>query len=122
MGESPEAPGAHYGEPWGSLCVGVGVVMRLVFLDSLCCLAFMLSPMLTQPLLTRARRVPSTRWYERSSTTRCAWWVHLVRVAQVHELQVWDPGNLTKISYPWISRAGLIPFCATPATSPMTPT
>ena len=30
------------------------------------------SPMLTQPLLTRARRVPSTRWYERSSTTRCA--------------------------------------------------
>ena len=72
LGGSPEAPGAHYGEPWGSLCVGVGVVMGLVFLGPLCCLAFMPSPMLTQPLLTRARRVPSTRWCERSSTTRCA--------------------------------------------------
>ena len=72
LGGSPEVPGAHYGEPWGSLCVVVGVVMRLGFLDPLCFLAFMLSPMLTQPLLTRARRVPSTRWCERSSTTRCA--------------------------------------------------
>ena len=35
---------------------------------------------------------------------------------------VWDPGNLTKIPYPWTSRAGLTPFCATSATSPMTPT
>ena len=25
------------------------------------------SPMLTQPLLTRARRVPSTRWFEESA-------------------------------------------------------
>ena len=72
LGGSPEAPGAHYGEPWGSLCVGVGVVMRLGFLDPLCCLASMLSLMLTQPLLTRARRVPSTCWCERSNTTRCA--------------------------------------------------
>ena len=72
LGGSPEVPGAHFGEPWGSLCVGVGVVMRLGFLDPLCCLASMLSPMLTQPLLTRVRRVPSTHWCERSSTTRCA--------------------------------------------------
>ena len=48
----------------GSHGAGVGVVMGLWFLGTLCCLAFMPSPMLTQPLLTRARRVPSTRWCE----------------------------------------------------------
>ena len=56
----------------GSHGAGVGVVMGLWFLGTLCCLAFMPSRMLTQPLLTRARRVPSTRWCERSSTTRFA--------------------------------------------------
>ena len=56
----------------GSLCVGVGVVMGLDFLSPLCCLAFRLSPMFTQSLLTRVRRVPSTHWCEISSTTRCA--------------------------------------------------
>ena len=100
LGGGPEELAAHILVPGGCLCVGVWVGMGLGFLGSLCCLAFRLSPMLTEPLLTRARRVPSTRWCERSSTTRCARGVHLVPVAQVHELQVWDPGNLTKISYP----------------------
>ena len=35
LGGSPEVLGAHYGEPWGSLCVGVEVVMGLVFLSPL---------------------------------------------------------------------------------------
>ena len=100
LGGAPEETGAHGGEPWGCLCVGVGVGTGMGFLSLLCCLAFRPSPILTKLLLTRARRVPSTWWCERSSTTRCARGVHLVPVAQVHELQVWDPGNLTKISYP----------------------
>ena len=72
LGGSPEVPGAHYREPWGSLCVGVGVVMGLGFLSALCCLAFRPSTMFTQSLLTRVRRVPSTHWCEISSTTKCA--------------------------------------------------
>ena len=60
------------GERWGCLCLGVWFGMGLVFLGPLCCLAFRPSPMLTQPLLTRVRRVPSTHWCERSSTTSCA--------------------------------------------------
>ena len=72
LGGAPEELGAHDGERRGSLCVGVGGGMGLGFLGLLCCLAFRWSPMLTHPLLTRARRVPSTRWCKRSSTTRCA--------------------------------------------------
>ena len=79
--------GTHGGEPWGCLCVEVGVGMGMGFLGPLCCLAFRPSPMLTQPLLTRARRVPSAPWCERSSITRCARRVHLVRVAHVRELK-----------------------------------
>ena len=56
LGGSPEAPGDYYREPWGSLCVGVGVVMGLDFLSPLCCLAFRPSTMFTQSLLTRVRR------------------------------------------------------------------
>ena len=72
LGGAPEESGTHGGEPWGCLCVEVRVGMRLGFFGPLCCLAFRPSPMLTQPLLTRARRVPSTHWCERSSTTRYA--------------------------------------------------
>ena len=75
------------GEPYDCLCLGVWVGTGLGFFGPLCCLAFRLSPMLTQPLFTKARRVPSTCWCERSSTTRCARRVHLVRVAHVRELQ-----------------------------------
>ena len=48
------------GEPWDCLCLGVWVGTGLGFLGPLCCLAFRPSPMLTQPLFTKARRVPST--------------------------------------------------------------
>ena len=72
LGRAPEESGTRGGEPWGCLCVEVGVGTGLGFFGPLCCLAFRPSPMLTQPLLTRARRVPSTRSCERSSTTRCA--------------------------------------------------
>ena len=44
----------------------------------------------------------------------------LSTISSCHTL--WDPRNLTKIPYPWTSRAGLTPFCATPAISYMTPT
>ena len=88
LGGAPEESGTHGGEPWGCLCVEVGVGTGLGFLSPLCCLAFRPSPMLTQPLLTRARRVSSTSWCDRSSTARCARCVHLVSVAQVGELQV----------------------------------
>ena len=61
MAESPVAAcvwESSWGEGWGS---------RSPVLPGL-----VASPMLTQPLLTRERRVPSTCWCQRSSTTRCA--------------------------------------------------
>ena len=61
MVESPVAAcvwESSWGQGWGS---------RSPVLPGL-----LASPMLTQPLLTRARTVPSTHWYERSRTTRCA--------------------------------------------------
>ena len=53
-----------------------------------------------------------------SANLGCA---NLGKFFNLSEALLWDPRNLTKIPYPWTSRAGLTPFCVTPTIFCMTP-